>query len=231
MSLFRRPDSPESDPAPGSDQEERRLVSDSDSDTENVARLVLIEPRTGPGSYQSGISMASYHRQTPGGGGPPVMVDRAGLLVLEEDEDSEWPTRAIPIPIPKAINQRGYAEEPRNTSLGGGGGDHDRMSRGRGREETDRLLGPGGNTMGGPGYYDGTLGPSVSIRSLSSQSALSVDAAALYGDDVEGTRGWLVLIAWLLGVALLLPYNVFINANAFWKLRLAGSPFADNFQG
>jgi len=57
-----------------------------------------------------------------------------------------------------------------------------------------------------------------------------LDAQALYGDDVEKMRPWLVLVVWLLGIAMLFPWNVFINATAFWKLRLTGSPFVDNFQ-
>jgi len=77
MSLFRRESASPTTSTPGRGGD---LSDDGDSDPENVARLVLIDPRTGPSSFQSGVSMATYR-------GP-----QSHMMVLAEDGDTEWPT-------------------------------------------------------------------------------------------------------------------------------------------
>jgi equilibrative nucleoside transporter 1/2/3 len=49
-------------------------------------------------------------------------------------------------------------------------------------------------------------------------------------DEPEDVGGRVYAIFYLLGVGQMLPWNVFINANAYFKARFSGSAYSSNFQ-
>ena len=71
--------------------------------------------------------------------------------------------------------------------------------------------------------------PPSSASSLAALRAASSDGALPPAPPADAYRVVLGIFL-LMGVGMLFPWNVFITADAFWRGKLAGSPFADNFQ-
>ncbi|KCV68943.1 hypothetical protein H696_04362 [Fonticula alba] len=64
---------------------------------------------------------------------------------------------------------------------------------------------------------------------LDLKAAPKTTVADQLGEPPADPRGIVYGIFLLLGIGMLFPWNVFVNATSFYGLRFAGSPFSDNF--